>query len=189
MGYSTPQFNDGHQGNLCSADGIYLGWDADKRWQRPPKGHQGGRRGPVVWIKGGNVGRGNSCLQWEAAPVSGDQRPFSRLLLSAILSALLPTLLITLPELYANSPMSLLSRWPWVVMWTQLEPNSYRILHINYPEPKAKMWRPGVPKIKSCLRISRTFLKSRVSFSNSRCKVTIGDHIRAPDLDRMNNQK
>ena len=163
MGYSTPQFNVGHQGNLCSADGIYLGWDADKRWQRPPKGHQGGRRGPVVWIKGGNVGRGNSCLQWEAAPVSGDQRPSSRLLLSAILSALLAALLITLPKLYANSPMSLLSPLPcpWVVMWTLLEPNSGRILHINNPDPKAKMWGPGVPKIESCLRISRTSLKSR----------------------------
>ena len=50
---------------------------------------------------------------------------------------------------------------PWVVMWTRLEPNSDRILHINNPNPKAKMWGPGVPKIKSCLRMSRTSLKSR----------------------------
>ena len=61
-----------------------------------------------------------------------------------------------------NSPyMSLLSPRPWIVMWTRLEPNSDRILHINDPDPKAKMWGPGVPKIKSCLRISRASLKSR----------------------------
>ena len=62
-----------------------------------------------------------------------------------------------------NSPYIPLSPWPWpwVVMWTRLKPNSDHILHINNPDPKAKMWGPGVPKIKSCLRISRTSLKSR----------------------------
>ena len=163
MGYSTPQFNEGHQGNLCFADCIYLGWDADKRWQRPPKGHQGGRRGPVVWIKGGNVGRGDSCLRWEAAPVSGDGSQTIQSVAPQCITRCTPGCIAHYLARALNSPYIPLSPWPWpwVVMWTRLKPNSDDILHINNPDPKAKMWGPGVPKIKNCLRISRASLKSR----------------------------
>ena len=53
---------------------------------------------------------------------------------------------------YQSSKQPICPSCPWVVIWTRLD----RILHVNNPDPKAKMLGLGVPKIKSCLRISRT---------------------------------